>query len=196
MVMFFSLHSGPSGLFIAGCAGIGYVIWLFYTTSKISLYLRGRGHPLATDLNDEIDVGAKFEKSIGRILLIGILLFGGCCYTVYQKFQPMLRKFAQEDTRRDAGSIRSGLSIYYGDQEGVYPTSIEELTLREKYITKIPKAKSLAAGHEDSSRVSYGIEVNDDAGWMYNNVAADPNFGTLWINCTHTDMKGNTWDSY
>ncbi|MBI3552599.1 MAG: hypothetical protein HY077_18075, partial [Elusimicrobia bacterium] len=46
------------------------------------------------------------------------------------------------------------------------------------------------------STVLQQVGADDGAGWVYNNTITDPNLGTLWVNCTHTDTKGTTWTTY
>jgi hypothetical protein len=38
--------------------------------------------------------------------------------------------------------------------------------------------------------------VADEGGWGYVNNPADPEFGRVFVNCTHTDAKGVRWDHY
>ncbi len=38
--------------------------------------------------------------------------------------------------------------------------------------------------------------VTDAGGWSYVNAPGDGNFGTLWVNCTHTDTRGGVWTVY
>jgi hypothetical protein len=39
-------------------------------------------------------------------------------------------------------------------------------------------------------------EESQTGGWMYDNDPNDTYYGSLWINCTHTDRKGTRWDAY
>ena len=63
--------------------------------------------------------------------------------------------------------------------------AVEESRAREGAALQRLLDERLAAG-----------AANDAGGWQYNNVSTDPDFGTLWVNCTHTDTKGSAWTSY
>lgn len=93
------------------------------------------------------------------------------------------------------GSIRSALSIYYGDLEGQYPEDIAALTIGGKYLTSIP-AVGPVGNHPASSSSRFGTKLTDEGGWLYNNLMKDANVGNIMINCTHTDVKGSVWASY
>jgi hypothetical protein len=70
------------------------------------------------------------------------------------------------------------------------------LTIAGKYLNPLPAAKA-PAYHQDASTILEGQSTsNDGAGWLYNNRAADPNLGSVYVNCTHTDTKGSVWTTY
>lgn len=106
-----------------------------------------------------------------------------------------LRRRNWDPGRGNLGALRSALSIYYGDMEGEYPSKLESLTISGKYLPSIPRAKALP-DHPGSSAVHNGPAPDDSGGWFYNNVPSDTGFGTLMINCTHTDAKGSAWTVY
>ncbi|MBI2071761.1 MAG: gamma-glutamyltransferase [Gemmatimonadetes bacterium] len=62
----------------------------------------------------------------------------------------------------------------------------------------IPKAKAPNYHQDLASMVenSGTLAITDGAGWAYVNAPGDSNFGTVWVNCTHTDTKGSIWTSY
>lgn len=107
--------------------------------------------------------------------------------------------------------MRSSLSIYYGDTEGVYPTgalngTAGALTANQKYMQGIPNCNlpktTNSAGHGSSTLIGYanldagGGGSGDNGGWMYNNTQANQTWGQLVVSCTHKDLKGNTWSGY
>ncbi|MBI4679530.1 MAG: RDD family protein [Elusimicrobia bacterium] len=98
------------------------------------------------------------------------------------------------------GAIRSALAIYYGDMEGQYPTELDALTVGGKYLVVLPVAKTPPL-HPDSNRV-YGFpsrsqaSSSDSGGWAYVNNPQDPDFGSVWVDCTHQDSKGTVWNAY
>jgi hypothetical protein len=94
--------------------------------------------------------------------------------------------------------IRSSMSIYYGDMEGVYPADMYALTLNSKYMASIPLAKT-PNYHADSSSEKLGNSgsgPDDTTGWLFGNVATDQFYGQFFVNCSHTDTKGSAWTAY
>src|SRR4029077_12354001 len=108
----------------------------------------------------------------------------------------------EANTKGNLGSIRSALSIYYGDMEGWYPSdTLATLTLTNKYINAIPVAKTPSVagnniGHPDNPAVLNSTGLGDAGGWLYDNVTADGNWGRLLVNCSHTDTRNSFWTSY
>lgn len=149
-------------------------------------------------------MGRSKSKSVGSFgftlieLMIVVAIIGILAAIAIPKFSNLITKSSEGATKGTLGSIRSALSIYYGDMEGQYPTDMYALTISGKYLTAVPKAKT-PGFHPDSSAESLGsgtVSVNDGGGWAYNNAISDANWGTLWVNCTHTDTKGTTWTLY
>ncbi|MBI5211160.1 MAG: hypothetical protein HY927_14405 [Elusimicrobia bacterium] len=112
-------------------------------------------------------------------------------------FVELIRRPSEGASKGNLGAIRSALSIYYGDMEGTYPTDLASLTIAGKYLYSIPEVHDLLPYHPDSSTIDDGeTNATDSGGWHYNNVATDANFGSVLINCTHTDRKGSFWNAY
>ncbi len=130
------------------------------------------------------------------VAIIGIL-----AAIAIPKFAELIRKSSEGASKGNVGSIRSALSIYYGDLEGVYPANVAALTISGKYLSEVPKAKA-PNYHPDSSTpvlASASASPNDSSGsmgWWYNDVGTSSNFGQLMVNCTHTDTKGTVWTNY
>ena len=130
-------------------------------------------------------------------LMIVVAIIGILAAIAIPKFAALIRQSGEGASKGNLGSIRSSLSIYYGDMEGSYPGQIAALTIQSKYLGTIPNAKT-PNYHADSSvevDVTMG-GVSDVGGWLYNNETTDPNVGALNVNCTHTDTKGSVWTSY
>jgi general secretion pathway protein G len=139
-------------------------------------------------------------------LMIVVAIIGILAAIAIPKFADLIRKSSEGASKGNLGSIRSALSIYYGDMEGVYPHDLASLTVAGKYLSAIPPAKA-PNYHSDTSDSStlggacavVNFDANDDYAsgpWRYCGAPADPDFGSLIINCTHTDTKGTTWTSY
>ena len=128
-------------------------------------------------------------------LMIVVAIIGILAAIAIPKFANLIRKSSEGASKGNVGSIRSALSIYYGDMEGQYPADMASLTVAGKYLSAVPVAKA-PNYHSDVSTVVQSLAVTDGSGWIYNNVGGDPNLGTVWVNCTHTDTKGTTWTAY
>ena len=131
-------------------------------------------------------------------LMIVVAIIGILAAIAIPKFAELIRKSNEGSAKGNLGAIRSSLSIYYGDMEGQYPTTMESLTGSGKYLTSVPRAKA-PNYHADASTVSENsgsLSITNAGGWAYVNAPGDSNFGTLWVNCTHTDTKGSGWTSY
>lgn len=144
-------------------------------------------------------VGRRLEPipSLGPLKTVGYLLAmaGGIFAIVAMSFESLFRYRIEKGSQGNLGSIRSALSIYYGDLEGAYPEDLRELTVSGKYLSVLPKAK-IPVHHWESAKVHAGPAPDDAGGWYYNNVPGDANYGTVKFNCTHTDSRGSAWTSY
>lgn len=112
------------------------------------------------------------------------------------KFSEMMRSPNEGATRGNLGAIRSALSIYYGDMEGLYPEDLHSLTVNGKYLQTLPTART-PPYHKESSRVLTAPAPDDTGGWWYRmNPAHDGVNVVFGGNCTHTDNRGSAWTSY
>jgi len=140
----------------------------------------------------------KMKKTSGFTLIelmIVVAIIGILAAIAIPKFASLIRKSNEGATKGNLGTIRSALSIYYGDIEGQYPMDLAYLTVNGKYLASVPVAKTPSYHADNSADVTQTVS-NDGAGWSYNNVNSDSNFGTVMVNCTHTDTKGSVWSGY
>ena len=135
--------------------------------------------------------------AVKRIIVgtLGILLLGFMIFIVVPFYRGMIGRHNEGETRGNLGSIRSALSLYHDEMHGQYPSDLAALTVGGKYLTDIPNAKG-SSHHSDSSAVRLGTNPDDAGGWLYDNVKGDANFGSVRVNCTHTDSRGRSWTSY
>ena len=138
-------------------------------------------------------------------LMIVVAIIGILAAIAIPKFAELIRKSQEGSTKGNLGSLRSTLSIYYGDMEGTYPTDLTALTVSGKYLETIPTASApnyhtanaLATGWHGGCSPNFG--TGDDfntRGWSYCATPTDSLFGTIQVNCMHTDTKGGVWTSY
>lgn len=112
------------------------------------------------------------------------------------KFRELMRSPNEGATRGNLGAIRSALSIYYGDMEGLYPEDLRALTVNGKYIAAFSTART-PPYHKESARVHMAPSPDDTGGWWYGTERPKewvPE--VLRVNCTHTDIRGKAWTSY
>ncbi len=128
-------------------------------------------------------------------LMIVVAIIGILAAIAIPKFADLIRKSNEGASKGNLGAIRSSLSIYYGDMEGIYPDRVGALTVAGKYLSTVPNAKA-PNYHSDSSTAEEDGVPSDQGGWHYNNIVGNANNGTLLVNCTHTDTKGSIWTSY
>ena len=107
-----------------------------------------------------------------------------------------LKKCKEDLTRSYLGILRSALSIYYAEHDGVYPEKDLEQALIPKYLPKIPEANLGIDGFPVSNKITYGKVPDNTGGWLYNNDKNDPNSGYIMVNCSEKDTTGVVWSSY
>ena len=111
------------------------------------------------------------------------------------------KKSTEGGNRGDLGYLRSAVSIYSGDTEGIYPADLAALTRDGKYLAGIPllwRGSPFYSPHWQSRKVEYYPRkgTQDSGHWAYVNDSKSPDFGTVFIDCTHTDTLGARWDSF
>ncbi len=128
-------------------------------------------------------------------LMIVVAIIGILAAIAIPKFADLINKSKEGATKGGLSSARSAIQVYYGDNEGWFPTdTLACLTVNSKYINEIPTAKMPGTGHADSqsvTAVTNGGVVTDVGGWSYFN---DPTHAASWgnfvVSCTHEDIKG------
>jgi prepilin-type N-terminal cleavage/methylation domain-containing protein len=133
-------------------------------------------------------------------LMLVVAIIGTLAAIAVPKFANLLRKSNEGQTRGNLGALRSAVTIYYADMEGQYPTNLASLSINGKYLSFIPKNVGVSAYHANSNSIESIMgtpEKVSGGGWWYPgapNMGKD--FGTVWVNCTHTDLKGSSWSDY
>src|SRR5688572_31367292 len=96
-------------------------------------------------------------------LMIVVAIIGILAAIAIPKFADLIRKSNEGASKGNLGAVRSALSIYYGDMEGVYPDNPVSLTANGKYLGVIPKAKT-PNYHADSEVFRLASTANDTNG--------------------------------
>lgn len=147
-------------------------------------------------------------------LMIVVAIIGILSAIAIPKFADLIRKSNEGSTKGNLGAIRSAISVYYSETEGLFPavnasgavgtagTLGTILTMEEgKYIKEIPNSYC-PPYHQKTLLVTIAVSSPDETanagGWGYqpNPVGAGKPWGDLWVNCTDTDTRGYSLGSY
>jgi prepilin-type N-terminal cleavage/methylation domain-containing protein len=144
-------------------------------------------------------------------LMIVVAIIGILAAIAIPKFADLINKSKEGATKGSLSSVRSALQVYYGDNEGWFPTDnlSTTLTANAKYINAIPVAKLPGTGLADSAAVAtfssstvagvfQGGGTPNVGGWAYfNDSTASSQWGTFVVNSTAQDIKGDgVWSSF
>jgi prepilin-type N-terminal cleavage/methylation domain-containing protein len=135
-------------------------------------------------------------------LMIVVAIIGILAAVAVPKFADLINKSKEGATKGGLSAVRGALHVYYGNNEGVFPTDTSALV--PQYINEIPTAKLPGTGHSDSASVtplptpSNTPEGSSGGGWAYytHTVSTSATYGWFGVNCTHTDLKGTVWSTY
>lgn len=132
-------------------------------------------------------------------LMIAVAIIGVLTTIALPRFSEMLRHANEGATKGNLGSVRTALTIYYGDMDGQYPRDdLHSLEVPGKYLAALPYAKTppFHGDQNQVSAVSSAAAVTELGGWAYVNNNSTGDWGVVLVDCTHTDHKGRTWTSY
>jgi prepilin-type N-terminal cleavage/methylation domain-containing protein len=136
-------------------------------------------------------------------LMIVVAIIGILAALALPKFAQLVEKSREAATKGNMNSVRSAVSIYYGDNEGIYPTYLEcgSGYLFSRFMDKVPPVKATHAGVGNGTAESpSGTDVlytNDEvcatksSGWRYNS-----NTGRVFVNSSATDSKEMPYSTY
>lgn len=137
-------------------------------------------------------------------LMIVVAIIGILAAIAIPKFADLVTKSKESAVKGSLGSVRSAVSIYYSDTEGIFPVLNSlgtALTTSSKYLSVLPWSSVPRPGDhanafgETSVLNDFGADTPDRAGtgaaWFYASSE-----GHVAVNCTHTDTKGSTWSTW
>lgn len=129
-------------------------------------------------------------------LLIVMSIIAILAMIAVPRFGRMIRTANENATRTKLGSLRTALSIYQGDTEGQYPAELSPLLQPgSKYLTQALPVYTSVHGNINSISYEASVDLAADTGaWGYVNSGAQ--LGTIYVQCTHTDVKGKSWNQY
>jgi len=146
-------------------------------------------------------------------LMIVVAIIGILAAIAIPRFAQMLEKAREGSTKGNIGAIKSAVSIYYGDWEGVWPEtlSVGIATSFSLYMDVIPEVKVTHPWNSlinpDGGRVVSTTTMNEPAattttkpgtnipgdgyGWLYNSTT-----GNVWVNNISKDSKQVPYSLY
>lgn len=144
-------------------------------------------------------------------LMIVVAIIGLLAAIAVPKFADMVRRGKESAARGQLGAVRSAISIYYADNEGVFPTVplgfdrtelIQTLTAQTKYLQRwvpllVPTHHRATftidqVAHDDF----FAIDPICDVEFVYVANRAASAWGKIAIECYHTDVKGSIWSTF
>lgn len=138
-------------------------------------------------------------------LMIIVAIIGILAIVVIPKFIELIRKADEAATKGKLSSIRSALHIYYAENDGVYPQGTNnyvpnitylQAALTPKYLDNwpvcyVPKQHRKANTVDNYPSFSDSWDPSCDGEWGYIGNETDDSWGTIFVECWHTDTKGN-----
>ena len=124
-------------------------------------------------------------------LMIVVAIIGLLVSLAIPRFSTLIRKSQEATTKGSLGILRTATSVYYADNEGIYPIGGDPTpSLVPKYIERIPVCHT--HHHHSIARIQdYGGVSGDTGGWGYW-LEIHPEWGKIFVDCIHTDTKGST----
>jgi len=133
-------------------------------------------------------------------LMIVVAIIGILAAIAIPKFAEMIRRTKEGKTKCELGNLRSAIILYYSDMEGMqYPQNAAAISnetgpIQTKYLSKMPTVKLGHGSHEETSDIddfNAGDALTDLGNWGY--IATR---GSVFVNCNHTDTKGEYISSW
>ena len=135
-------------------------------------------------------------------LMIVVAIIGILMAIAIPRFAQMLEKAREGSTKGVLGSMKSAASIYYGDNGGIWPTTLQTATVYSfsRYLDTISAVKvtgSFVAGATSPAgplvtMTLFGsVPTASGSGWLY-----DSTSGTVYVNSTVKDSKTLPYSYY
>ncbi len=129
-------------------------------------------------------------------MMIVVAMMGVLASLAIPRMATLIRNANEAATKKKLQALRSAITLYYSDLEGLYPSDLTPLLQPgSKYLTNVLPVYTVA--HGNSNQVTLVADAPDGAdvgGWGF--VSSGAQSGQVWVQCTHTDTKGNLWNSY
>ena len=124
-------------------------------------------------------------------LLVLVLITAVLTGITIPKFQDLIVRSKEANTKAGLASLRSALQVYFSEHNAYPSDNLDSLAKDGKYIPEIPITQIPGTEHKDSNAVLLQSDVTDIGGWIYYNDKADSaKWGTVIVNCTHKESMG------
>jgi len=129
-------------------------------------------------------------------LMIVVAILAILSLIALPRFTGLIRKSKEAGTKGRLGSVRSAITLYYMENDQVFPTDYWGLIQpSHRYINE--DTLLFTGAHVESLAVNDISDVDglSDVGqWAY--VSGGTHIGYFYIQCVHTDSAGTIWSSY
>jgi prepilin-type N-terminal cleavage/methylation domain-containing protein len=135
-------------------------------------------------------------------LMIVVAIIGVLAAIAIPRFAQMLEKSREGATKGYLGALKSAVSVYYGDAQGVWPTTLQTYSAYSfsRYLDNIAAVKATGAfvvgainptGNLVTMTTGTSVPVSAATGWLY-----DSTFGDVYVNSTVKDSKSIPYSFY
>ncbi len=135
-------------------------------------------------------------------LMIVVAIIGILAAIAIPRFSQMLEKSKEGQTKGSLNSIHSAIYIYYGDQKGIWPTTLTTFSAYSfsQYLDNVNPVKVTGAFVASSSSPSgsmvtmtsqSSVPIASASGWLY-----DSNNGSVYVNSTLKDSRTIPYSFY
>lgn len=135
-------------------------------------------------------------------LMIVVAIIGILAAIAIPRFAQMLEKSREGSTKGNLGSLKSAASIYYGDQQGIWPSTLNSFSVYafSRYLDNISPVKvtgafvanaTSPAGAVVAFTALSQVPTGSASGWMY-----DSSLGNVFVNSTVKDSKSIPYSFY
>lgn len=146
-------------------------------------------------------------------LAVIVAILGITAALLYPYIQKLMEKAREAETKANIAAIKSAISIYYGDHEGVWPLTLD---VNDKtpgwgfgdYLPVMPQVKvthpSDPAKSPAGNQVTYKSLTQSPSllepesfgkGWRYDG-PQQSNTGRIWVNSSFQDTLGESYSTY
>ena len=150
-------------------------------------------------------------------LMIVVAIIGILAAVAIPKFADLVTKSKEASVKGNLGAVRSAVSIYYSETEGIYPGNLHQgLCLNNKYMPPTAGQQALGtviiprhatSGVDPNPGHDYGVVLYDDVytdtdqsnGYSFTDAEAFlymQQQGDVAVDCVHKCTKQQAWTSY